>query len=98
VKASVSGALSAYAGNTLFAVLMTFVVRYKYWVGDGLVKFSRHILISGSYAALAACLLIPLGFWVGEGGGAFVLKRPRAAMAGAATLTLAAWTLGRFIG
>jgi len=97
VRASVSGALSAYTGNALFAVLMTFVVRYKYWVEDGLVKISRHILISGSYAALAACLMVPLGFWVGEGGGAFVLKRPRTAMAGAAALTLAAWTLGRFI-
>ena len=97
VRASVSGALSAYTGNALFAVLMTFIVRYKYWVGDGLVKFSRHILISGSYAALAACLLVPLVFWVGVGGGAFVLRRPRTAMAGAAALTLAAWTLGRFI-
>jgi len=96
-RASLSGALSAYTGNALFAVLMTFVVRYKYWVGDGLIKFSRHILISGSYTALAACLMVPLGLRVGESGGAFVLRRPRTAMAGAAALTLVAWTLGRFI-
>ena len=97
-RASVSGALSAYAGNALFAVLMTFVVRYEYWVGDGLMKFSRHILISGSHAALAACLVVPLGLRLGERGGTFVLSCPRMAMAGAAALTLVAWTLGRMLG
>jgi hypothetical protein len=97
-RASLSGALSAYSGNALFAVLMTFVARYKYWVGDGLVKFSRHILISGSFTALAASLLVPLGLRVGESSGAFVLRRPRTAMAGAAALILVAWMLGRFVG
>jgi hypothetical protein len=97
-RASLSGALSAYSGNALFAVLLTFVARYKYWIGDGLAKFSRHILISGSFTALAACLLVPLGLRAGESGGAFVLRRPQAALAGAAALILVAWTLGRFIG
>jgi hypothetical protein len=96
-KASLSGALTAYIGNALFAVLMTFVVRYKYWVEDGLVKFSRHILVSGSYTALAACAVVPLGLRLGEGGGVFVAKRPRTALAGAAALTLAAWIAGRFL-
>jgi len=96
-RASLSGALTAYVGNALFAILMTFVAGYRYWVGDGLVKFSRHILVSGSYAAMAACLMVPLGFRVGESGGAVILKRPRTAMAGAAALTLGAWMLGRFL-
>jgi hypothetical protein len=97
-RASLTGALSAYGGNALFAVLMTFIARYQYWVADGLMKFNRHILVSGSFTALAACFLVPLGFRAGESGLALAIRRPRAAMAGAAALTLAAWTLVRVVG
>lgn len=94
-KAPLTGALTAYTGNALFAVLMTFIVRYEYWVGDGLRKFARHIAVSGSLAALAALLLVPLGLRAGAGGEALSLKRPRWAAAGAAVLAGAAWLAGR---
>jgi len=97
-RAPLTGALSAYAGNALFAVLMTFVVRYQYWVGDGLRKFGRHICVSGSLAALASLLLVPLGLRVGAGGEALSLKRPRWAASGVAALACAAWAAGRLFG
>lgn len=97
-RAPLTGALTAYAGNALFAVLMTFIVRYEFWVGDGLRKFSRHIAFSGSLIALAALMLVPLGLRVGAGGEAFSLKRPRWAVAGAAALACAAWAAGRLFG
>lgn len=97
-RAPVAGTLTAYAGNAFFAVLMTFIVRYEFWVGDGLKKFSRHIVVSGSLAALAALVLVPLGLRVGAGGGALSLRRPRWAAAGAAVLAGAAWLAGRMFG
>lgn len=97
-RAPLAGALSAYGGNALFAVLMTFVVRYKYWIGDGMRKFGRHIAVSGSLAALASLFLVPLGLRIGAGGEALSLKRPRWAAAGAAVLACAAWAAGRLFG
>ncbi|MBN2198224.1 MAG: hypothetical protein JW747_00070 [Candidatus Aminicenantes bacterium] len=94
-RAPLVGALGAYTSNALFAVLMTFVVRYRYWIGDGLRKFSRHIVLAGSLVALVSLFLVPLGLRLGAGGEALSMKRPRWAATGAAALACAAWAAGR---
>ncbi len=97
-RAPLTGALSAYAGNSVFAVLMTFIVRYEYWVGDGLRKFSSHILLSGTLTAASALALVPLGLRIGVRSGTLSIKNPRWTAASAAGLTCAAWIAGTLLG
>ena len=95
---ALSGALSAYCGYALFALVITYIVRYDPWVAGGWPKVSDHIFIGGSYAALAALLAVPVGYWLGVNGSVLAKRRPRWAYAGALVALAVLWTLGRFIG
>jgi hypothetical protein len=97
-RKSLTGALSAYTGYALFAVVITYVGRYSSWVAGGWPKVSHHIFVGGSYAALATLLIIPAGFWIGEKGWAAVGRHPRWAFAGALAVTVVVWTIGRLAG
>jgi hypothetical protein len=92
------GAISAYGGYALFALVITYIVRYDPWVAGGWPKVSHHISVGGSYAALTALLAVPLGLWLGVNGWILARRRPRWAYAGALVALAVLWTLGRFIG
>lgn len=95
---ALSGALSAYTGYALFALVITYIVRYDRWVTGGWPKVSDHIFIGGSYAALAALLAVPVGYWIGVNGWILARRRSRWAYAGALVALAVLWTFGRFIG
>jgi hypothetical protein len=97
-RKSLTGALSAYTGYALFALVITYVGRYNSWVAGGWPKVSHHIFVGGSYAALATLLIVPAGFWVSEKGWAAVGRHPRWAFAGALAVTVVVWTIGRLAG
>ncbi len=59
-------AATAYLSNGLFALMITYVFRYEYWVQGGLSKFLGHVGIGGSIAALAGAVLVPVSFRLGE--------------------------------
>lgn len=63
---SLSAAATAYLSNGLFALMITYVFRYEYWVQGGLSKFLGHVGIGGSIAALAGAVLVPASFRLGE--------------------------------
>ncbi len=92
------GGISAYSGYALFALVITYVVRYDPWVAGGWSKVSHHIFVGGSYAALTALLAVPLGYWLGINGWILSGRRSRLAYAGALVTLAVLWTLGRFIG
>lgn len=97
-RSSLSGVLSAYGGFTLFALVITYFVRYEYWIAGGLAKVIHHIFVNGSFAALIAIVAVPLGYWIGVSGGALAERRPRWTYAGALVGVVILWTLGRIIG
>ena len=98
LRSSLSGILSAYGGYALFALIITYIVRYKYWTAGGLPKVLHHIFISGSLAALLAIAAVPLGYWIGVNGIAAAERRPRWAYAGALVALILLWTMGRIVG
>lgn len=65
-KTGVGAAATAYLSNGLFALMITYVFRYEYWVQGGLSRFISHVGISGSIAALAGAVLVPVSFRLGE--------------------------------
>ena len=98
LKWGLTGAMSAFGNNALFALLITYVFRYEYWVVGGFSKVSHHIFISGSISFLLAAFLVPLGFLIGQNGGRFVQRRPRWSYAGTILGSIALWTVALFLG
>ena len=97
-RSSFSGAVSAYGGYALFALVVTYIVRYEYWTVEGLAKVLHHIFVSGSFAALMAIIVVPLGYWIGINGGTIAERRPRWTYAGTLVALVVLWTLGRVAG
>jgi len=95
---ALSGAISAYSGYALFALVITYIVRYDPWIAEGLPKVTNHIFAGGSYAALTALLAVPLGYWLGVNGWALTVRRSRWTYSGALAALAVLWTLVRFIG
>jgi hypothetical protein len=89
-----TGIGSAYGGNALFALIMTYVIRYRYWADAGLPKVLDHIFVGGSLAALAAVLLVPFARAVGARGKPVLLRRAGWSLTGALFLSLVIWIVG----
>ncbi len=97
-RLSLTGALSAYSGYALFAIIITYIVQYKYWIAGGLPKVLEHIFVGGSLAAIGAVVLVPLGFWIGINSENLFERRPVLTYAGTLMGVVLLWTLGRFVG
>lgn len=93
-----AGMLSAFGNNALFALLITYVFRYEYWIAGGSSKVLNHIFISGSITAVISALLVPLGFFAGKNGGLLFERRPRWSYAGTILGSIALWTAAIFFG
>lgn len=96
-RSSLSGVLSAYGGYTLFALIITYIVRYEYWIEGGFTKVLHHIFESGSFAALGAIVVLPLGYWMGVNVETLMQRRSRLVYAGTLGGLIILWTLGRII-
>lgn len=93
LKWGLTGALSAFGNNALFALLITYVFKYEYWIVGGFSKVSHHIFVSGTISALLAAFLLPIGFLIGKNGGIFIDRRPQWSYAGAILGLIALWTV-----
>lgn len=93
-----AGILSAFVNNALFALLITYVFRYEYWVAGGFSKVFHHIFISGSITTVTAALLVPLGFVAGKNGGILFDRRPRWSYAGTILGSITLWIVAKFLG
>jgi hypothetical protein len=98
LKWGAAGMLSAFGNNALFALLITYVFRYEYWVVGGFSKVFHHIFVSGSIITVIAAFFVPLGFFVGKNGGVLFDRRPRWSSVGAILGSLALWTVAKFLG
>ena len=63
---SLSAAAAVYLNYVLFALMITYVFRYEHWMQAGFAGVLRHVLISGSMAALACAILVPASFRLGR--------------------------------
>jgi hypothetical protein len=93
-----AGMLSAFVNNALFALSITYIFRYEYWVAGGFSKVAQHIFISGSIITIIAVFVVPLGFFIGKNGGILFDRRPRWSYAGTILGSLALWTVALFLG
>jgi len=96
-RSMLSGAISAYGGYALFALFITYIVRYEYWVTGGVSKVLNHIFISGSLAALAALVVVPLGYWIGINSETITSRRPEWTYAGMLAGIIVLWTLAKVL-
>jgi len=60
IPAWLAAGLATYANYAAFALMITYVARYTHWVQGGFGKILEHVGISGSMAAMACALLVPL--------------------------------------
>ncbi len=58
--------LATYANYAAFALMITYIARYSHWVQGGFAKVLEHVGISGSMAAIACALLVPLSLRLGD--------------------------------
>jgi hypothetical protein len=89
--------MSAYGNNALFAILITYIIRYEYWVAGGFPKVSNHIFVSGSIGVLLAAFLVPLGFFFGKNGNIFSERNPRWSYASTILGSIALWIAALFL-
>lgn len=92
---SLSVTAAVYLNYVLFALMITYVFRYEHWVQAGIAGVLRHILISGSMAALGCALLVPASFRLGRqikanNAGPFNLKL-KFVPSGVLTVTVGLW-------
>lgn len=70
------GALTVYGARTFFVVYSVYVSRWDRWVEGGAEMAFEHIAVGGSVAAVAALLVAPLGFRLGEKAAAILSDDP----------------------
>ena len=58
--------LATYANYAAFALMITYVARYDHWVQGGSGKILSHVGVSGTMAAVACALLVPLSLRLGD--------------------------------
>jgi hypothetical protein len=96
LRQSLAGAAGAYGGFAFFAVIVTYVIRFRPWVDGGTAKVLDHIFVKGSLTALLAAALVPMGFILGVRGEVLALRRPRIAYPIALVAVLLVWIAGIF--
>ena len=98
VKCGLTGILSAYSGNILFALVITYIIRYEIWVSAGISKVLGHIFVAGSLIAILAALAVPLGFRLGITSGVVADRKPKWTYAGTVVTVFIIWILARALG
>ena len=93
-----TGIVGAYGGYALFAVVITYVIRYDIWVAGGLGKVIQHIFVTGSIAAVLASVLVPVGYLLGAGSESQQERRSGWVYAGTLAGVVLLWILGRMAG
>ena len=95
INCSLTGLLSALSGNTLFALVITYIIRYEVWTSAGPSKLIGHIFVAGPLTAVLAALAVPLGYRLGVTSGVFADKKPKWTYAGTVVTVFIIWILVR---
>ena len=98
IKCSLTGILSAYLGNALFALVITYLIRYDVWTSGGSSKVLGHIFVAGTLTAILAAFAVPLGFRLGVSSEALADRKPKWTFAGTVVSVFIIWILARALG
>jgi hypothetical protein len=98
LRNSLTGILGAFGGYGLFALIITYVVRYGFWAEGGWPKVANHIFAGGGMAAVLAAALVPFGYVLGAASRDLEARRPAWFVAGAFAGVLIFWMLGPLTG
>jgi len=98
LRQGLTGIMGAYLGYVLFAVIITYIVRYEHWIDGGAAKVLDYILIDGSLTAAASAFFVPLGIRLGLSGWPVLEKHSRWSSIGATAGLVFLWVLGRMAG
>jgi len=60
------GPAATYLGFALFAIIITYVVRYGYWASVGLPKVLSYVLLTGTITAVCNTVVVPLSDRLGR--------------------------------
>jgi ABC-type thiamin/hydroxymethylpyrimidine transport system permease subunit len=63
---SLCAIVATYFNYALFALMITYLFRYNYWVQGGFGRVLKHIAIAGTMAAVGSAVFVPLSFWLGK--------------------------------
>ena len=95
---SLCAAAAAYINYALFALMITYVFRYSYWIEGGFGKVFEHIAIAGTMAAVGSAVFVPLSFRLAQRLKARVAMpfnlRFQLASGGVSLITSALWIFG----
>jgi len=95
---AVLGFVATYLGYTLFALAITYVFRYRYWVTEGMPKVLSYIGTNGTFTAFANAFIVPLSFNVGklirEGSVNPFTLESKLATGGISFITVLIWLVG----
>lgn len=98
LRSSLTGITGTYGGYALFALIITYVVRYEIWFVGGWQKVLHHVFLTGSLAAVVAALLVPMGYVLGLRSRTHARLESRWAFSGSLIFAVILWTLGRMAG
>lgn len=98
LRSTLTGITGAYGGYALFALIITYVVRYEMWVAGGWQKVLDHVFLTGSLAAVVAAILVPMGYALGLRSRTHARLESRWAFSGSLVFVVILWTLGRMAG
>ena len=63
---ALSSVVTVYGSYSLFAFMITYLIRYEYWVEGGFNKVLNHIGVGGTIAALLCAITVPLSYRLAE--------------------------------
>jgi hypothetical protein len=63
---TIAAVSTVYTSYALFALMMTYIVGYAPWVEGGAAKVLSHVAITGSIAALACAVCVPLSIGIAD--------------------------------
>lgn len=98
LRSSLTGITGAYGGYALFALIITYVVRYEIWIVGGWQKVLHHVFLTGSLAAAVAAILVPMGYVLGLRSRTHARLESRWAFSSSLIFVVILWTLGRIAG
>jgi len=70
------GLLTAYGARIVFVLYSVHVANFDRWIDGGTQMAFDHVVRDGSVVAIAALLLAPLGFRIGERAAAMLVGKP----------------------
>jgi hypothetical protein len=98
----IAGLVGTYLGRALFAVVITYLIRYEYWLMDGHANHAKvfgYIFLSGTVSSIIGMIAVPAGNRIAESVRSVSMPHvhPRLSTASVYAATLGIWLIQQAI-